>query len=209
MNQLMASAGRVFVIFCVVTTVSVAIFVATLAAGGFLAGDRVDAAVHVLRGEAAGPAPAPAPVTAASGPTPGDLRELETLVAMAEARDRDLRLQADRMRAEKRAAEKSVTEKPAAGASAGGAVLTGGPSAPAETATGSGFKTSVDVLRNQVPKTAASLMADWEEAEIVKYLRAMKSYEASDILGAMLAMGKRGEMDYAKKAREVQAALGK
>ena len=206
MNQTLNSAGRVFLVFCVVTTLAVAIFVATLAAGGFLAGDRVDAAVRGLRGETAGSSPAPVIVTAVAGPTPGDLRELETLVAMAEARERDLRLQADRIRAEKRTTEKSTSEKPA---TAGGTATTGGPLPTVVTATGDKFKTNLDVLRNHVPKTAASLMADWETAEIVAYLRAMKPYEASDILSAMLTMGKRGETNYAMKAREVQAALGK
>ncbi|MEK7468283.1 MAG: hypothetical protein AAB074_12790 [Planctomycetota bacterium] len=203
MNKAMTSAGRVILVFCVVTTLAVAIFVATLAAGGFLTSDRVDAAVRGLRGEAAGPMPAPVTVTAVSGPTPGDLREMETLVAMAEARDRDLRLQADRVRAEKRTAE--TTEKPVAGV----VPAPGGTSAPLISAGGDKFKSNLDVLRNHLPKTAATLMADWETAEIVGYLRAMKPYEASDIVGAMLTMGKRGETDYAVKAKEVQAALGK
>jgi hypothetical protein len=208
MNQAMISAGRVFLVFCVVTTVAVAILVVTLGAGGFLAVDRLDAAVRGMKGEVAAE-PAPAPLPALEGPTAGDLRELETLVAMAEARERDLRLQADRIRAEKRATEKTPTEKPASGVAAGGAAASGGPSAPVETATGDKFKANLDVLRNHQPKTAATLMADWETAEIVKYLKAMKAYEASDILSAMLALRRTGETDYAKKAREVQAALGK
>lgn len=204
MSRYLEAAGRVGLIFCVVTTCALAIFVGALGFGGFLSGERLDAAVRGLRGEA--PTAAPAPVVAApvERTTPGELRELETLVAMAEARERDLRQQADRARAEKRTAEKTASEKPAAPAPA-----SGGPSATGSASPDANFKSNLDVLRNHVPKTAAALMADWETPEIVTYLKAMKPFEAADIVSALLAMGRKGETDYAKKAKDVQAALGK
>jgi hypothetical protein len=209
MNRFLAAAGRVGVIFCVVTSVAVVIFIGTLAFNGFLTGERLDAAVRGIRGEPPPAAPAAAAVAPVAGPTPGDLRELETLVTMAEARERDLRQQADRVRAEKRTAEKTATEKPAAGTVSGGAASGSGIAASVTPAPSDRFKTNLDVLRNHVPKTAATLMADWETPEIVTYLRAMKPYEAADILSALLAMGQKGETDYAKKAKDVQEALGK
>lgn len=209
MNGFLATAGRVAVIFCVVTTCALAIFVGTLAFNGFLSGERLDAAVRGARGERPHALPVPVATAPVAGPTAGELRELETLVAMAEARERDLRQQADRVRAEKRTAERAATDKPAVGTVAEGASSGGGITASVPAAPSDRFKANLDVLRNHVPKTAATLMADWETSEMVTYLRAMKPYEAADILGALLAMGQKGETDYAKKAKDVQEALGK
>ncbi|MCE9581652.1 MAG: hypothetical protein K8T20_03950 [Planctomycetes bacterium] len=207
-NTLMA-AGRVMLVFCVVTTAALAIFVTTLWAGGFLTATRVDAAVRGLRAEAPPREVVPAATAQVTGPTPGDLRELETLVTMAEARDRDLRQQSDRIRAERRTTEKAAEAKSTVKATVPGTgiipVSAGTPASPA----GDRFKTNLDILRSHTPKVAAALMAEWETAEIVGYLRAMKPYEASDILSAMVGMARKGEVDYTKKAKEVQAALGK
>jgi hypothetical protein len=52
-------------------------------------------------------------------------------------------------------------------------------------------------------------MADWSVDEIVACLRAMKPYESADILAAMMGLRKRGDADYAAKAKEVQLALGR
>jgi hypothetical protein len=209
MRQALIAAGRVALVFCVVTTAALAVFVTTLWASGFLTAKRVDAAVAAMRGETA-PKPAVTPAGPVSGPTPGDLREMETLVTMAEARDRDLHQQSDRIRAERRAAEKAAEAK---GESKPAAAPTGTPgvagAVTAEPPATERFKANLDVLRSHVPKTAAALMADWDTTEIVGYLRAMKPYEAADIVGAMLVMGKKGETDYVKKAKDVQAALGK
>lgn len=206
MKTILESAMRVGGVLCIVTTASLVVAVVALGSGGFLASDRIDAAVRGLRGETAAVLSTPVTAEAPAADRPaGELRELETLVTLAEARERDLRIQADRIRAEQRGAASRPAETTAVPA-AGAAVAA---TTPAAAPTDARFRANVDVLRNHVPKTAAAMMADWETAEIVTYLRAMKPFEAADILGALLAMGRKGETDYARKAREVQAALGR
>lgn len=210
MKRLTRVLGQAGLVFCVATTVALAIFVATLALAGQLKAEKLDAALRGFRGEE--PAVArPAAAPAARKPMAGDAGEIETLVAIAESWDRELRTQ-EKARRELLAAEKTAAEakleaapvaasKPAAGE---------GPAAAAvETPAGTGFQANLNILRNLAPKNAASMMAGWPTADAVTYLKAMKSYEAADILTAMLAMGKKGGTDFEKKAKEVQAALGK
>ncbi|MBI2919463.1 MAG: hypothetical protein HYY18_00095 [Planctomycetes bacterium] len=203
MNRFSTFLLRFAVVFSLVTTLCLGVAVATLWANGFLTETRIAAAVNGLRGESAERDPAPPRATAGD---PAAAREMEGLVMIAEARERDLRLQLDRIRTEKKAAEKKTAgsaPKPEEPSPAG--------AAPAATKTPAGdrFQTNLQILRNHQPKTAAALMADWEKTEIVAYLRALKPYEAADILAALFALPKKGETDYAMKAREIQSELGK
>lgn len=203
MNRFTAFMLRFAVILSLVTTLCVGIAVGTLWANGFLTEERLSAAVTGLRGETASSSAAPARVVVGD---PAAVREMEGLVMIAEARERDLRLQLDRIRTERKAAEKKTAEsapKPEEPAPAGTA-----PAAP-KTPAGDKFQTNLQILRNHQPKTAAALMADWDKTEIVSYLRALKPYEAADIVAALFALPKKGETDYALKAREIQSELGK
>jgi len=208
MKRLAPLIGHGLVMFCVVTTLSLAIFTVTLWVSGFLTAERLDAAARGLRGETAlSPKPEPAKRTAGDAST---AREMEELLAMADARERDLKIQAEKFRAEKKAAEKKNGETTPPKAVAEPVKPAGEPAKP-ETVTISAdrFQGNLQILRNHTPKVAAAMMADWEKTESVAYLRAMKPYEAADILAAMLAMQKKGEVDYRKKAQEIQAELGK
>jgi len=205
MNPILTSVGRLGVVVCIVTTCALAVFVSALALSGSLERDRVAGAVRALRGAAPEPAPVVAHSVKAAG---GDLRELETLLVLSDARSADLQAQHEQIRAERRAAERAAAEKAAPTAaptpSAGTGTVVATP-----VAADAAFASNLAILRSHVPRTAATLIADWSPEAILPYLRAMKPYEAADILGALLALGRRSETDYARKARELQEALGR
>jgi hypothetical protein len=195
--------ARVLTAFCVVTTLCLAIFVSTLYLKGYLAADRLNAAVFALRGVPSGAADPDLP-PARPQRDAGTARELEGLVLMADARERELRQEQDKLRlAMKKGGDTSPTSPTPV--SSGPAALPTEAVAPRDAV----FQANLKVLQNHTPKVAATLMAEWTREEIASYLGAMKPYEAADILAAMVKMPKSGETDFEQKARDVQKELGR
>lgn len=169
--RVLAWAARVYAAVAAFTGLLVAVVAAVLWATGSITADRLRAAAEALR------APAPAVRTASAAPptapSPGAAQELEVLETFISARLLELkraREDLERRRREVREAEARARQEVEARTAA---------AAEAELAA------NVPIFSRLEGADLAALLRGWEDAAIVRTLRALRPSKAAEVLEAL------------------------
>lgn len=169
--RVLAWAARVYAAVAAFTGVLVAAVAAVLWATGSVTADRLRAAAEALRAPA--PAVRTASAAAPAAPSAGAAPELEVLEAFVSARLLELkraREDLERQRREVREAQARVRKEGEARAAA---------------AVEAELAANVPIFSRLEGADLAALLRGWEDAAIVRYLRALRPSKAAEVLEAL------------------------
>jgi hypothetical protein len=167
MMRVLAWVGRVYAVVAAFTGGLLVAVAAVLFATGALTAERLRAAAEALRAPAPAAAPPAAPPAAAPS---GDLEALEAFVSA-----RLLQLEREREELERRRRELREAEGRARREAEGRAVA----AAEAE------LTANVPIFSRLEGADLAALLRGWDDATIVRYLRALRPSKAAEVLEAL------------------------